>query len=149
MPYAVQLFFDDQTERTIQTVWNELVECDIAPYMGESGNRPHISLALCETLDRRVCEERIGAFAARTGPLPVSFQNLGIFPAPGAVVFVAPVVTQVLLELQRQVDKLLDGCCKWPEFEYYRPGYWIPHCTLAMEFEAKPAQRGARDCQDI
>ncbi|MGA9398085.1 MAG: hypothetical protein WBV22_07480 [Anaerolineaceae bacterium] len=46
MPYAVHLFFDPVTEQAIQTIWQELVDSGIAPYLGVSGNRPHISLAL-------------------------------------------------------------------------------------------------------
>ncbi|MGA9398084.1 MAG: 2'-5' RNA ligase family protein [Anaerolineaceae bacterium] len=80
-------------------------------------------------MDRGGCQKRLEAWAAQVRPLPISFQNLGIFPAPGAV------VTQELLALQREVDGLLEGCCTWPAFNYYRPGHWIPHCTLAMEFD--------------
>lgn len=135
MPYAVHLFFDPETEHAITTIWQEMVDANVAPYMNTSGNRPHISLALSDELDLAACEERLKAFAARSEPLPVSFQSLGIFPTQEPVVFTAPVVTQELLTLQRKVDELLEGCCRWPEFDYYRPGNWIPHCTLAMEFD--------------
>jgi hypothetical protein len=134
MPYAVHLFFDDHTDRTIRVIWQEMTDSGVAPYLGNSGNRPHISLALCDELDPGDCERRLKDFAARFKPMPVSFQTIGIFP--NTTVFTGPVVTQELLTLQREVDELLDGCCKWPEFDYYRPGKWIPHCTLAMEFEA-------------
>ena len=135
MPYAIQIFFDNRIEQVIQTIWQEQAESSIAPYLGTSGNRPHISLSLCEELDRVSCQVKLEAWAAGVKSLPVSFQQLGIFPAPGAVVFTGPVVTPELLALQREVDGLLDGCCVWPEFDYYRPGHWIPHCTLAMEFD--------------
>ena len=135
MPYAIQLFFDNRIEQAIQSIWHEQAESNIAPYLGTSGNRPHISLALCEELDRVACQARLENWATGVKPLPVSFQALGFFPAPGVTVFAAPVVTAELLALQRKVDGLLDGCCVWPEFDYYRPGYWIPHCTLAMEFD--------------
>jgi hypothetical protein len=135
MPYAIQLFFDEKVEQAVQAIWGEQAESGVAPYLGTSGNRPHISLSLCEDLDRSACQAKLETWAAGVKPLPISFQNLGIFPAPGAVVFTGPVVTSELLALQRQVDGLLDGCCVWPEFDYYRPGHWIPHCTLAMEFD--------------
>jgi hypothetical protein len=135
MPYAIQLFFEDRVEQAIQAIWQEQAESGVAPYLGTSGNRPHVSLALCEDLDRATCQAKLEAWAVGVKSLPISFQQLGIFPAPGAVVFTGPVVTQELLVLQREVNGLLESCCIWPEFDYYRPGHWIPHCTLAMEFE--------------
>ncbi len=135
MPYAVHLFFDEETDRTIRSVWQEMSESGVAPYLGVSGNRPHISLALCECLDLERCESGLKELIAKFNPLVVSFQTLGIFPPPNATVFTGPVVTQELLALQREVDGLLNSCCTWPEFDYYRPGHWIPHCTLAMEFD--------------
>jgi len=135
MPFAIQLFFDSKVEQSIRTIWQEMAENNVAPYLGTSGNRPHISLALCDDLDKATCQAKLETWAAGVKPLPVSFQQLGLFPAPGAVVFAGPVVTRELLALQREVDELLDGCCVWPEYDYYRPGKWIPHCTLAMEFD--------------
>jgi 2'-5' RNA ligase len=136
MPYATQLFFDPETEGAIHAIWQELVANGVAPYMGQSGNRPHISLALCDDLDPGACQLKLKAWAADVKPMPVSFQQIGIFPAQEPTVFTGPVVTPELLALQREVDGLLEGCCKWPEYDYYRPSNWIPHCTLAMEFDA-------------
>ena len=134
MPYAVHLFFDDTTDQAIRTIWQEMTDSGAAPYLGVSGNRPHISLVLCDELDPGDCERRLKDFSTHFKAMPVSFQTLGIFP--GTTVYTGPVVTRELLHLHREVDGLLDGCCKWPAFDYYRPGKWIPHCTLAMEFEA-------------
>ena len=135
MTYAVHLFFDDRTDAAIRAVWQEMSDSGVAPYLGISGNRPHISLSLCEEMDCPTFEKKLDALSQRAAKLPVSFQHIGIFPAPDATVFTGPVVTRELLALQSEVDGLLDGCCKWPEFEYYRPGHWIPHCALAMEFD--------------
>jgi 2'-5' RNA ligase len=137
MPYAIHLFFDTETDQAILSIWQEMVDSGVAPYLGVSGNRPHISLALCEEFNQATCQKQMENWSIQAKPFPISFQSLGIFPAPDAVVFTAPVVTQELLALQREVDGMLDGCCKWPEFDYYRPGHWIPHCTLATEFEEK------------
>jgi 2'-5' RNA ligase len=135
MPYAVHLFFDEKTDQAIRAIWQEMADSSVAPYLGLSSNRPHISLALCEELDTATCQKRLSDYAAHFQPMPVSFQTLGIFPPPGVVVYTGPVVTDELLTLQREVDGLLGNCCHWPEFDYYRPGKWIPHCTLAMEFD--------------
>jgi hypothetical protein len=40
-----------------------------------------------------------GNLGGEVKPMPVSFQQLGIFPAPGVAVFTGSVVTQELLAL--------------------------------------------------
>ena len=50
---------------------------------------------------------------------------------PEAVVFLGVTPTAPLLELNRRVHARLDAAkvAVWP---LYRPGIWVPHCTLAM-----------------
>lgn len=113
MPYAIHLFFDKYTDLAIRAIWQEMADCGVAPYLGTSGNKPHISLVLCDELDPGECAKKLKTFAEQFKPMPISFQTLGIFPGP--TVFTGPVVTRELLDLQCEVDGLLDGCCKWPE----------------------------------
>jgi hypothetical protein len=60
------------------------------------------------------------------------FGSVGIFLGERSVLFLAPVVTEPLLALHRRVDEHIQGLAL-PMFELYRPGRWVPHCTLAMD----------------
>ena len=70
----------------------------------------------------------------RLDPLPLEFSHVGIFPAPHPVIFLAPTVTQPLLDLHTRVNRLLDRIGDQPD-PFYLPGQWDPHCTLAIEFD--------------
>jgi hypothetical protein len=44
-------------------------------------------------------------------------------------------VTASLLEFHTAVCAQLDELGELPDFAYYRPGHWVPHCALATEFD--------------
>jgi 2'-5' RNA ligase len=136
MPFAVHLFFDADTEAVIKSAWRKLADTRIAPYMHQSANRPHFSLAIYEGLDLPDCEQRLKSFAATRNSLPVAFQYLGVFPTTPATVFLSSTVTIALLELHAQIHEILQPISAHPN-PYYLPGNWVPHCTLALELEPR------------
>jgi RimJ/RimL family protein N-acetyltransferase len=132
--YAIHLFFDPHTENAIRSIWLELAESGAAPYFYRSANRPHLTLSIYRSLDLPEACLRLTSLAARQAPLPLSFLSYGIFPGANPVIFLGPLVTTRLLEFQASVCRLLDDLGELPESDYYRPGHWIPHCGLAIEF---------------
>jgi 2'-5' RNA ligase len=136
MPFAVHFFFDANTEAIIESAWKKLADTGIAPYMHQSANRPHLTLAIYQHLDLTECEQQLKSFAATKNALPVVFQYLGIFPTTPAGVFLGSTVTITLLELHAQIHETLNPLCRDPN-PYYLPGNWVPHCTLALELEPR------------
>jgi 2'-5' RNA ligase len=137
MPFAIELFFDTATDEAVRRVWSALAEQRIAPYLHESANRPHISLAVYEWLDVAGCARTLEAFAAQTPAFPVILASFGVFPTnPAPVVFAAPVVTSHLLALHAGVCAVLASVAREPA-AYYLPGRWVPHCSLAVHFPAE------------
>jgi RimJ/RimL family protein N-acetyltransferase/2'-5' RNA ligase len=133
--YAIHLFFDSNTEIAIRSVWRELAESGTAPYFHHSANRPHLTLSIYRSLDLPEARLRLADLTARQAPLPISFQYYGTFPGSNPTIFLGPLVTSPLLEVQESVCQLLDDLGDLPEFDYYRPGRWIPHCGLASDFD--------------
>ncbi len=136
MPYAVHLFFDTALQAAIKSAWKVLADTGIAPYMYESANRPHLTLAIYQHIDLPECERQLKSFAAARSSLPVNFQHLGIFPTTQAAVFLGPTVTASLLQLQTEIHKILHSIGTDPH-PYYLPGNWVPHCALALELDPK------------
>ena len=132
MPFAVQLYFDAVTETAIRDIWRELAERGISTYMYTSGNRPHISLAIYQEIEVGVCQDRLKTFAGAYPTFQSIMPNLGIFPSQASVLFVGPTVTPQLLDIHNRVHTLLSDIGSAP-VSYYLPGYWNPHCTLAMD----------------
>jgi hypothetical protein len=134
MPYALELGLDDQAAAVVRRVWHDLEDVGIA-YMARSGARPHVSVGIWEGLDPGAGEAELGLFAAASAPLPITLASVGFFPQ--VAIFLAPTVTQQLLALQAELHRRFTrvGTSPW---EHYRPGAWVPHCTLATDFT--PAQ---------
>lgn len=131
MPYAYELALDPEAAAVVQRIWRELADAGIG-YMASSGVRPHVTLGIWETLDRDRAEAELTRFAAETPPVQVTFASVGLFP--GVAVFLAATVTAELLELHAGFHRRFARSGEAPS-GYYRPGRWVPHCTLATDLE--------------
>jgi 2'-5' RNA ligase len=135
MFYAVGLNFNVTTDNLILNIWKQLAETGLADYLQTSGNHPHITLGIFEDLDVEKTKLELEFFTKSLAPFPLSFQQIGIFPSPKVAVFWGPVVTKGLLELHSNLYKQLSKFGNQPDFDFYKPGHWVPHCALAMEIE--------------
>ena len=137
MPYALELGFDDHAAAVVRRVWHDLEDVGIV-YMARSGARPHVSVGIWDSLDRGAAEAELTRFAAEVTPLPITLASVGFFPQ--VAIFLAPTVTSELLELQAGLHRRFGrvGAAPW---EHYRPGAWVPHCTLATDFTAEQFTR--------
>ena len=135
MLYAVGLNFDVGTDNLILNIWKQLAETGLANYLHTSGNHPHITLGIFEDIDVEKTKNVIESFSKSLAPFPLSFQQIGIFPSPKVAVFWAPVITEKLFELHSNLYKQLSKFGSQPDFDFYKPGHWVPHCALAMEID--------------
>ena len=132
MGYAVELNLSRDSAARVVRVWESLAREAINSVMLDVGAQPHISLAVLEDLDPEALRADLSRFAEVTRPLSLDLASAGTFPTAEGVVFLAPVVTQELLEVHRRFHRLLSDRgldCG----EYYWPGKWVPHCTVAID----------------
>lgn len=149
MAYAIELFFDSATETAVRRIWAELAGRGVAPYMHDSPNRPHVSLAVYDTLDITKAAAVLESFAAKTAPLPFTLASWGLFPvSPEPVVFAAPVVTATLLALQERACEVLTSAGRGPS-PHYLPGQWTPHCSLAVHFPPEHVLEAIDVCRSL
>jgi 2'-5' RNA ligase len=140
MGYAVELNLSRDSAARVVKVWESLAREAINSVMLDVGAQPHISLAVFEDLNPEVLRVDLRRFAEVTRPLSVDLASAGTFPTAEGVVFLAPVVTEELLEVHKKFHSLLRDrgvdCV-----EYYWPGKWVPHCTVAID--VPPDKMGA------
>jgi 2'-5' RNA ligase len=98
---------------------------------GSDFARPHLSLSV---FSGGRPEELASSLAPLAGSLELRFSAVGVFPGPGAVLFVAPVVTPALLDVHRRATELVVSAGGEP-WGHYRPGRWVPHATLAQRVD--------------
>lgn len=137
MAFAVILYLDLAADAEVQSLWASLAEKEISSVMAAMGVRPHISLAGIEHVEAEPFCQALDVFAQNTPPLTTQFESVGTFPTEQGVVYLAPVVTRELLRLHEEFNHLLTEM-GLSSHEYYRPGNWVPHCTIAINLT--PAQ---------
>ena len=117
MTFAIQLFVDPVSDSAVRSLWEEVARIGLSK-MRDSGNRPHVSLAIYRELDVSVCASLLTSFATTHAPFALTFESLGIFHAEKTVVFLAPIVSSHLLDVHREVHAVAAG-------------YWcIPYALL-------------------
>ncbi len=126
---AITLRFDPVTASIIEEMWRFLAAEGIDADCRDLGYAPHITLAVYPN-DAPISRLR-GALhnaASRWDALPITLSGFGVFPAPFASLWLAPVVTSALLARHAAIEAALPGLQAHP---HYRAGAWMPHVTLS------------------
>lgn len=137
MPYAVELFLDGRSSATLRGLWERIAP--ISSYLLDSGGIPHLTLAVCDSFDPFAAREALEGFAREVSPFRIVYSSVGVFMAEDTVVFLAPVVTSEMLDVQHRMLDLLERYTA-SVWAHYHLGRWVPHSTLAMKL--LPAQAG-------
>lgn len=131
MPYAVELYLDQQSSERVRGLKEELKSRGIDV---DEGTRSHISLSIYGNLNLMEFRTRLERFAEAQAPFSISLASIGIFATESPIIYLAPTVTMGLLQLHQDFCEFFseyDGLA----WDYYRPGLWVPHCTLAMNLD--------------
>lgn len=117
MPKTLEIFLDPDTTAAVEALWSRLDDAHVPSLATRSParHRPHISVTnVADTLP--ITPALIGAAEAMLGT-PVRLPALGIFAGLESVLYLAVV------------------------WEYYLPGRWVPHATLAMQLDGPTPSR--------
>ncbi|TCB93427.1 2'-5' RNA ligase family protein [Micromonospora zingiberis] len=147
MVAALELYLDTVATRRIRVLWDALEAEGVQSLRSllEQRHRPHVSLAVAPRLDP---EQVAAALAGVTvaAPLRLSFQHAGQFV--GRVLWLGPAPTVELLAHHRLVyDRLAAAGVGLAE--HYRPGCWVPHCTLSMRVPNSLMAAAVRRCLEM
>jgi 2'-5' RNA ligase len=126
--YAVELLLDPEAEAAVLEVWREVRARTGSPVLLDLAGRPHVTLAVHDERDGPQLDRAVRAFQAPETPFLLG--SVGTFPGDEGVAFLAPVVTDDLLELHRRWHAASPG-----SNEHYCPGRWVPHCTVGILLE--------------
>ena len=147
MGYAVELFYDHESELAVRKVWDGAGEATGQSSLSETGARPHVSLAVYDDdLDATGFQEKLQEFADTTEPFEFRLTSVGTFPGNEGVVYLSPVMTQDLMAVHRRYHQTF---LKYEPYvqAYYLPGNWVPHCTVAIDLEASGILKAVAYCR--
>ncbi len=127
--YAIELFFDQESERRILEFREKLYQAGIKPVLGGTNDRPHISLAVYTHADEELLQKTNNKIAKQFSTIPFQLSALGVFPRKKNILFLFPVPSHALLDIHARLHEMMKGK-DFLSLEYYHPNQWIPHCTL-------------------
>ncbi|MFG2009594.1 2'-5' RNA ligase family protein [Micromonospora sp. NPDC048868] len=147
MVAALELYLDTDATRRIRVLWDALESEGVQSMRSllEQRHRPHVSLAVATRFDpERVAAALRGTVVA--APLRLSFEHAGQFV--GRVLWLGPTPTAELLAHHARVhDRLTEAGIGL--VEHYRPGRWVPHCTLSMRVPNALMAAAVRRCLEM
>jgi len=133
--YALELLFDPKTEATLLRFYEQLEHAGFGLPESVVSYQPHITLNVCNVLKLEQLELRVAEFAKAHPSFPLVLSHLGCFLAPYPVVFLAPTIPKGLFDFHADFLETVTPFISATR-SYYEPDAWVPHCTLAFDFEA-------------
>jgi 2'-5' RNA ligase superfamily len=126
---AVCLLFDRRSERAVRALWDRLEDRGVPSLRSHTHGRhvPHVSYAVLRSWDQSAVTAALDEL--RDGsPVELSFDGVGLFRR-GRAWLVAGVSTDYVARQQRVVEAVTATGADL--HKHYRPGIWLPHCSLA------------------
>ena len=119
--------------RRLRDYWDRFGQFEQTPSMARLNYPPHITLAVYDRIDERQLRCTLTTVFAGHGALRLRFNKLAFFGAPKLVFWANPEPSEPLLRAHTAIHRFIEpALCQ----EYYRPGAWAPHCTIATEVTA-------------
>jgi 2'-5' RNA ligase len=126
---AVCLLFDRRSERAVRGLWERLEQRGVASLRSHTHGRhvPHVSYAVLRSWDQTAVAAALAELHDGP-PVELSFDGVGLFRR-GRTWLVAGVSTDFVARQARVVEAVTATGAEL--HKHYRPGIWLPHCSLA------------------
>ena len=134
MQFDLALYFNSESEERILALRN--FEPQDAPPLHSL--RPHLTLSIFENTNPDKARSLVEELSQDLLVLEVSFVALNLLGAQQLSACLSPALSEELISTHRKCYKLIKregGSVS----EHYRPGNWLPHCSLVKEMNRKQA----------
>jgi uncharacterized protein len=135
---------DPAADLAVRGLWSQLQRLGVPTLEShQPGIRPHLSLVVADDADGlREYGPRLALGGVETR---VEVSAVSLFPADPPVLVLAVAPASELVTLHARVSGALAaaGVHVWP---HYRPGTWLPHCTLSMGVPADALSEAVAAC---
>ena len=147
MVAALELYLDVHATRRVRTLWHAL-EAEGIPTLAslsDQKHRPHVSLAAAPRLEPETVAAALEGVEVGRG-LTMDLDFVGQFV--GRVLWLGITATEDLLTHHRLVHERLAGAAV-EVWDHYRPGRWVPHCTISLRVPNPLLAPAIRRCLEI
>ena len=147
MVAALECYLDVAATRRIRALWDALESAGVPSLrdLTHRRHRPHLSLASADRLDPPQVAAALGELPAAP-PLRVELAHVGQFV--GRVLWLGPTPTAELLGHHAAVHARLVAAGVDVD-PHYRPGAWVPHCTVSMRVPRPALAEAVRLCLEV
>lgn len=138
MGFALNIKASNSSARALTELWDAVGAFEETPSMGALGYVPHFTFAIYDT-DTVSEDLRLAAIeraAARAAEVHLTFDRIRTFAGPPLVLWADPQPQDQLMRMHAAIHGVIDPKLCRP---HYRPGCWVPHCTLGMNI--RPGRR--------
>ena len=129
MALAVCLLFDREADRAVRQLWTRLEEHGIPTLLTHTHgvHVPHVATVVYRTFDVHAVLAAVAALPVAVGPTTLHFDAVGLSAATGCAGR-SPDGPPA----RRQEAVVAAGVAVGADLHrYYRPGEWVPHCSLS------------------
>ena len=133
MLYAIELFFDKETEQKLYNLAKKVAEKKLSTKFLEWKSRPHLTLACFNDVDEEKCIEKLKTFCKSHKQMPAYIGSVGMFNDTRAITAL-PIMNESMYQLHRELHECLQDF-DTTGWEWYCPNRWVPHCALALTKE--------------
>lgn len=126
---AVCLLFDRRSERAIRALWDRIEELGVASLRSHTHGKhvPHVSYAVLRSWDETAVAQALTGLG-NGRPVQLDFDGVGLFRR-GRTWLLAGVSADLASRQQRVIEAVTTAGSEL--HKHYRPGVWVPHCSLA------------------
>ncbi len=133
MKYAINLYFDKDTEENLSRLANSVADEADSEKISGYDIRPHLTVACFNDVDEPQCIRLLQSFAESHKVISLKIGSVGMFP-DSRTIFATPTLTAGIFRLQRELHEIMKDFDK-TGWTHYCPDNWSPHCTLAYTIE--------------
>ena len=145
MNYAIELVFDDESQKAVHELRRALNENGVHD---EAVKLNHVSIGDYRTDNIEGLKNRVTEFSETIDPFELSLVSVGTFMTEENVIFLEPVMTDELSDVHRRFIEYMkdfDGELN----PYYDINKWMPHCTISIRLSDEELLKGIQLLKEI
>lgn len=126
--YLVSVYFDEKTNKTIQSLINKLSGKTGNDFMITGKVPPHITVSAFETKHEEEVTQRLQTVAKDLQQNNLRWVSVGTF-LPN-VIYLAPVLNEYLQNMTQTIYGTIEDVDETKMNPFYLPYQWMPHTTI-------------------
>jgi 2'-5' RNA ligase len=134
MAFSLNLRSDNASALAVTALWDEISAFEDAASMRALNYAPHFTFAIYDTdeVSEALARSAIEHAAIGEAEVRITFSRIRTFAELPLVLWAVPEPQEPLARMHGAIHAAIDPILCRP---HYRPGSWIPHCTLGMRIQ--------------